>query len=219
MDPMWVGQVAPHVVRKSVVNPRWDEAGGRVVATERLLLRGLVLLERRVDYGRSNPEEAKEIFIREALMPLEGGVRLAFQDANRQLVEKIEFWQTGLPRRVMPDLGESLAGFYRERLPAMSSVHDLNRFLRGANNRERLVALPGDLLGENADLFQAESLPSELRVGSETVPLRYAYVPGEERDGVTVRLSAALAEVVDVGMLEWAVPALREQRLLALLRG
>ncbi len=219
MDPMWVGQVAPHVVRKSVVNPRWDEAGGRVVATERLLLRGLVLLERRVDYGRSKPEEAKEIFIREALMPLEGGVRLAFQDANRQLVEKIEFWQTGLPRRVMPDLGESLAGFYRERLPAMSSVHDLNRFLRGANNRERLVALPGDLLGENADLFQAESLPSELRVGSETVPLRYAYVPGEERDGVTVRLSAALAEVVDVGMLEWAVPALREQRLLALLRG
>jgi ATP-dependent helicase HrpA len=36
---------------------------------------------------------------------------------------------------------------------------------------------------------------------------------------VTVRLTAALAEVVDVGMLEWAVPALREQRLLALLRG
>ncbi|MFM1944646.1 MAG: hypothetical protein RI897_3628 [Verrucomicrobiota bacterium] len=219
MDPLWVERVAPHVVRKSVVNPRWDEVGGRVVATERVLLRGLVLHERRVDYGRSNPEEAKEIFIREALMPLEGGLGLGFRDANRQLVEKVEFWQTGLPRRVMPDLAEALAGFYRERLPAVSSVHDLNRFLRGAGNRDRLVALPADLLGENVGLFSEDGLPSELRVGSETVPLRYAYVPGEERDGVTVRLSAVLAEVVDVGMLEWAVPALREQRLLALLRG
>jgi ATP-dependent helicase HrpA len=49
------------------------------------------------------------------------------------------------------------------------------------------------------------------------VPVTYAYAPGDDRDGVTLRLSMPLAERVDVAQLEWAVPALREQRVAQLL--
>jgi ATP-dependent helicase HrpA len=46
----------------------------------------------------------------------------------------------------------------------------------------------------------------------------YAYAPGEDQDGVTLRLTVPLASVVDPEKLEWAVPSLRMERVAQLLR-
>ena len=51
-----------------------------------------------------------------------------------------------------------------------------------------------------------------------TPALAYAYRPGEEQDGVTVRIGFSLAQPVSAASVEWAVPGLRESQTSELLR-
>jgi len=264
IDPEWVIELAPHLVRTTHDLARWDAAAGRVLARERVLLRGLVLRERTVDFGRVDPTAATELFIREALVGHEpapdahvpessspehqpGGARLrraraaedaaavdpvgqnrtappappprarAFLEHNRRLREKLELWQTRLRHRVVPDLDEAMFRFYAARLREVSSWPDLNRVLRTAPP-DFLHARPADLLGEHAAAFAAEAFPDAVELAGHPVPVRYAYAPEREDDGVTLRLAVPLAAQVDAAVLDWAVPALREERLAHLLR-
>ncbi len=246
IDPEWVIELAPHLVRTAHDETRWDPEAGRVLARERVLLRGLVLRERTVGYGRVQPVEATAIFIRAALVgeeleptpdeatphdnspPLRrsptfynrrvpGGAKV-FLAHNRHLREKIELWQTRLSHRVIPDLDEALYQFYATRLEDVSSVQDLDRVLKAQGGPAGLCASERDLLGEHAAVFDRDAFPDEVTIDGHPVPVRYAYAPGKEHDGVTLQLSVPLAERVDTSVLDWAVPSLREERIAHLLR-
>lgn len=217
VDPEWVIELGPHLVRVTHEHPRWERRAGRVLCTERVLLRGLVLRERPVGYLQINPAEATEIFIRAALVEEDVDGRYAFLEHNRRLRRKLELWQTRIRHRAGGDLGEALFRFYAGRLERVGSVHDLNRVLKAQCNPQFLCATVADLLGDAAAAYDTAAFPDAVRVGSAAVPLSYAYAPGEEEDGVTFRLTYALAEVLAPGQLDWLVPALREERVLHLL--
>jgi ATP-dependent helicase HrpA len=55
-------------------------------------------------------------------------------------------------------------------------------------------------------------------LGGQPVALSYAYSPGEEQDGVTVKLGFSLAQSVSQSCVEWSVPGLREGLVNELLR-
>lgn len=233
IEPDWILELAPHLVRVTVENPRWDAARGQVLATERTWLRGLVLRERNVGYVTVDPAAATAIFIRCALVE-EGllgetvpeteksrrppGGRFPFLDANRALCEKIELWQTRLSQRRVPDLDEALNAFYAARVHAVGSVHDLHRWLREHEGGQSLCATEKDLLGSDASGFDPAVFPDAIAVGTREVPVAYAYAPGQEHDGITLQLTVPLAEAVDSEQLDWAVPVLREPRVLQLLQ-
>lgn len=233
IDPEWVIELAPHLIRVTHDQVRWEPEAGRVLARERVLMRGLVLRERTVGYGRVNPAGATEVFLRVALVGREleaepegqgrrtvGSGRLApFLAHNQRLREKIELWQTRLSRRVVPDLDEAFYRFYAARLTDVSSVADLDRERKAHGGWGFLCATERDVLGEAAAGFDSEAFPDEIEVGGHRLPVAYAYAPGEERDGVTLRLAVPVAERVDVSQLDWVVPALREERVAHLLRG
>lgn len=218
VDPEWVIELAPHLCRVTHDQPRWEATAGRVLARERVLLRGLVLRERRVSYARVNPTEATAIFIRSALIGGDLEERCPFVEHNRRLVEKLEVWQTRMRHRVVPDLNEALFDFYASRLKDVASLHDLNRVRRAATEPRFLEATEADLLGEHAAAFDRTGFPDAVQVGPHALPVVYAYAPGEERDGVTLQLTAPIAERVDPGQLDWLVPSLRAERIEQLLR-
>ena len=220
IDPEWVVELAPHLVRRTYDLVRWDREQGRVLARERAMLRGLVLQENTVGYVRINPAEATELFIQRALIErdLETAERYPFLAHNDRLRQKVEVWQTRMPQRAVPDLDEAFRAFYAARLVEVGSLHDLNRVLKKANDPACLCAHPPDLLGPAAARFEHAGLPDQLEFGDHTVPVDYAYAPGADTDGVTVRLTVPLAQAVDPDVLDWAVPALREDRVLQLLR-
>ena len=137
---------------------------------------------------------------------------------NRAIREKIENWQTRVRRYDFEDPTEALIAFYRERLGEVSSVHDLNRLIRERGGPDFLCATVGDLVGARNLQYDATSFPDAVAVGGQPVELRYAYAPGEEHDGVTVRLPFTLAESASAAFLEWAVPGLREDKINELLR-
>ncbi|MCJ9713003.1 DUF3418 domain-containing protein, partial [Bordetella hinzii] len=91
IEPVWIERVAAHLLRRNWSDPRWEKKAGQVVANERATLYGLAIYSgRRVQYGRINPEHARELFIRQALVPGEIDTRLAFVAHNRKLIAGIE---------------------------------------------------------------------------------------------------------------------------------
>jgi ATP-dependent helicase HrpA len=69
IEPQWVEKVAAHRLIKSLSDPFWDSRQGEVMAFERGTLYGLPIYHgRRVRFESHNPQEARELFISQALV-------------------------------------------------------------------------------------------------------------------------------------------------------
>ena len=118
IQPEWIEQEAPHLVRYHYFEPHWEQKRGEVIASERVTLYGLTVLPRRpVSYGRIAPEEAREIFIRSALVAQECDLKAEFFVHNKKLIKEItELEHKSRKQDVLVD-DEALFAFYHERLP------------------------------------------------------------------------------------------------------
>src|SRR5262249_40950685 len=74
------------------------------------------------------------------------------------------------------------------------------------------------LIGDLKLSYDAHAFPDQVKLGGHSVPLSYAYSPGEERDGITIKLDLHQAQTVSPAAAEWAVPGLREGLIAELLR-
>jgi ATP-dependent helicase HrpA len=69
VNPMWIEQAGAHLVKRIYSEAHWVATGGYVGAFETVSLYGLTLASRRrVNYGQVQPLEARDVFIREALV-------------------------------------------------------------------------------------------------------------------------------------------------------
>ena len=118
IQPEWIEQEVPHLVRYHYFEPHWEQKRGEVIASERVTLYGLTVLPRRpVSYGRIAPEEAREIFIRSALVAQECDLKADFFVHNKKLIKEIsELEHKSRKQDVLVD-DEALFAFYHERLP------------------------------------------------------------------------------------------------------
>ena len=141
-----------------------------------------------------------------------------FIEHNRQIRHKIETWQTRMRRHDLADLDQALFDFYARRIQDVSSLHELNRWLREHPESAALCATEADLVGDLSLSYDAAAFPDQIRLGGQSVPLTYSYSPGEDHDGVTVRLDFQLAQALSPATVEWAIPGLREAAIAQLLR-
>ncbi|OHQ56967.1 ATP-dependent helicase [Neisseria sp. HMSC070H10] len=120
IQPEWIEQEAPHLVRYHYFEPHWEQKRGEVIASERVTLYGLTVLPRRpVSYGKVAPKEAREIFIRGALVAQESNLQTAFFAHNKKLIKEItELEHKSRKQDVLVD-DEALFAFYNERLPEL----------------------------------------------------------------------------------------------------
>ena len=221
IDPQWVVDLGAHLCKFSYSDPHWNTKAARVLAWERVLIYGLEVVKRRIDYGKIDPGLATELFIRGALVAGDASIEHHFFAHNRKLRERIEATLTRLRNRRVEDLDEALYRFYAARIERVSSVHDLNKLVREriAHEPEFLCATDADLVGEEESTgFDRHQFPEQVALGNTALPLSYAYAPGEERDGVTVRVPLPVASQLTTGQLQWMVPGLREEQIGVLLR-
>lgn len=142
--------------------------------------------------------------------------RFPFLAHNRQVRERIESWQTRVRHRGF-DVDQSLFEFYRNRIALVASIHELNRFCNGLKDASILNASEADLIGEQSTQFDAQAFPDSVVLAGQPVQAKYAYAPGEEHDGVTLRLPAELARSVSPAQVQWAIPGLRAEQATELL--
>ncbi|HEY1076929.1 MAG TPA: ATP-dependent RNA helicase HrpA [Fontimonas sp.] len=222
IEPEWLEQVGGHLVKRTLLHPTWNVQRGEVNAIEHVSLLGMPLTTRPRHYGSSHPKEAREIFIREALVGGQMQKKPAFLEHNLEVIATIRDKEARLRR---PDLLADDAQFerwYAERLPAsVFTSAALKRWLQDPGQRaqaERLRLSEADALrpGVSADV---ESLfPDHLEIGDVRIALSYHHDPGAEHDGVTFHIPLAQAHALPAEIFEWLVPGLRAAKIEALIR-
>ncbi|HGG7898707.1 TPA: DUF3418 domain-containing protein [Neisseria meningitidis] len=137
IQPEWIEQEAPHLVRYHYFEPHWEQKRGEVIASERVTLYGLTVLPRRpVSYGRIAPEEAREIFIRGALAAQECDLKADFFVHNKKLIKEItELEHKSRKQDVLVD-DEALFAFYNERLPDFYTADAVSDDLHPTNPQQ-----------------------------------------------------------------------------------
>ena len=149
IQPEWIEQEAPHLVRYHYFEPHWEQKRGEVVASERVTLYGLTVLPRRpVSYGRIAPEKAREIFIRSALVAQECDLKADFFVHNKKLIKEItELEHKSRKQDVLVD-DEALFAFYHERLPDFYTADAVSDDLHPANPQQPSPSTVGEGWGE-----------------------------------------------------------------------
>ena len=223
IEPEWALPWAEHLVKREHHSPHWSARAGKVLASERIRLFGLVLSDQKsVDFGRIDPVEARRLFIQGALVEGDYRSRQTFWTHNRALLADVEALEAKGRRRDLLVEDRVIFEFYDERLAP--EVHDhpsLEKWLRQVQARD-----PGVLCMQRASLLRklddgvsGAQFPDVLEWHELRVPLVYRYEPGHAADGVTAVLPLALLDHFPRHLPEWLVPGLLRDKLVALLKG
>ena len=226
VNPRWALRVAPHLVKFEYHDPLWDPERGQVTAREVITLFGLTLgSERRVDYGRVAPVEARKMFIADALAADALGPTAIrerepeFLSRNRALRSQVLDWEARLRKRDLFVGEPGIAAFYDARLPA--DVRDRPSLLAWCATRANDRALTmsaADIASRDPAEITPERYPSGLEVAGQLVTLRYKFEPGADDDGVTLEVPRALLGALRPEQVEWLVPGWLAEKVVALLR-
>ncbi|MFZ0789128.1 MAG: ATP-dependent RNA helicase HrpA, partial [Chromatiaceae bacterium] len=223
VQPGWIESAGAHLLQRSYSEPHWQSDSGRVAAYERVTLFGVTLVpRRRVNYGPINPAESREIFIRFGLTEGDFDTRAPFWRHNRELIEYVRHLEAKSRRRDILVDEEAIFAFYAQRIPeGIYSKAQFEQWLRGAARKDAKVLhmRMSDLMRHDAASVTAEAFPDSLRIGATALPLEYHFDPGHASDGITLVVPLPLINQVSAERLEWLVPGLLEERIIALMRG
>ncbi|MBW8751989.1 MAG: ATP-dependent RNA helicase HrpA, partial [Propionibacteriales bacterium] len=222
IDPLWAEEAGAHLVKRTWSEPHWSTKRAAVMAHERVTLYGVPLVaDRVVNYGKIDPEVARELFIRHALVQGEWHQRHRFLATNRELLEQAEELEHRARRRDLVVDEETLFDFYDRVVPAdvVSGAHfDAWWKQQRRTDPDLLTFDPTMLLHEQAAEVRPEDYPERWREDSLELPLRYRFAPGEQDDGLTVDVPLATLNHLDGASFSWHVPGLREELVVALIR-
>ncbi|WP_309232709.1 ATP-dependent RNA helicase HrpA, partial [Actinotalea sp. JY-7885] len=220
ISPEWAEELAPHLVKRTYSEPAWSTKQGAAMATERVLLYGVpIVAGRRVLYAKVDPEHARELFIRHALVEGEWTTHHEFFHANRRLLAEAEQVEHRSRRRGLVVDDDALFAFYDERLPAdVVSARHFDQWWKGARRHDPdLLTYSMALLVGDAEVDES-AFPSVWPQADLRLPLTYQFEPGTESDGVTVHIPVAVLPRVRPEGFDWLVPGLHEELVVALVR-
>jgi len=222
IEPQWIEQVAGHLLKKQLLDPHWEKKSAQVTALERATLYGIVVYSgRRVDFGRVDPQGAREIFIRQALVAGDWDTTLPFLAANRKLVAQVlELEHKSRRQDVLVD-DELIYAFYDQQLPAdICSGHGCEQWYRRAVRETPglLVLSRDELMRHEAAGITTQAFPRSLRLGGVDCQVEYLHEPGDPRDGLTVTVPLFVLNQVNEERCEWLVPGMLKEKILALLK-
>ncbi len=220
IDPAWLESIGGSLCKYSYADPHWEKNRGEVMASESVSLYGLpVVTSRPVSYGRINPKEAHEVFVRSALVENNIKERFSFLDHNRDLLKKFENMENKLRRRDLLAGEDALAVFYSERLEGICDSRRLARMIREKGSDDFLKMTEDDIILSMPDRADLKLFPDELKIGSVRLRASYSFSPGKEDDGLTIKIPSVAASSIRPESLEWGVEGFMEEKLTALIKG
>jgi ATP-dependent helicase HrpA len=222
IEPEWAESLAEHLVKRGYSEPHWSQDQGAVLAYEKVTLYGLpIVAQRRVNYGRIDPELSREMFIRHALVQGEWRTHHEFYQRNRKLLGEVEELENRARRRDIAVHDDTIFAFYDQRVGKdVVSVAHFDRWWKEAR-RESPQLLDFDrgmLVNQNAGAVLEDDYPDVWRQGRLRFKLTYQFEPGADADGVTVHVPLAVLNQVEPAGFDWQIPGLREELVTELIR-
>lgn len=228
IEPDWIEPLARGLTESQYSDPRWDRKMGMVNAWERVSLYGLTIIpKRRVHYGPINPQESREIFIREALANGDFDTKSVFFTANERLIAEVEELEHKARRQDVLVDEHQLFAFYDSKIPAdIFNAASFEKWREGAEklNPKLLYLTRDDLMRHGADAITAVQFPEKMLLSgidgkqSIEIPLKYRFEPNHILDGVTATVPLALLNQLDPTATEWLVPGMLREKLTYLVK-
>ncbi len=216
-----IEEVGQHLLRRQYSEPHWSASSGSVFAYETVTLYGVPIVSgRRVGYGKINPAEAREIFLRSALVEGQWRTRHPFFSHNAQIRAEAESLEERTRRRDLVADDQAIYSFYDARVPSdvVSAAHFDSWWNRAPQaQRDRLTMTLDDLLIA-AEEVDDRSFPGTWEVGGQSLTISYVFEPGNARDGVSVIIPVEVLNQVPDAPFSWQVPGLRAELATELIR-
>jgi ATP-dependent helicase HrpA len=222
IEPLWIEQVAGHLLKKQLLDPHWEKKAAEVMSLERATLYGLVIYSgRRVPFSRVDMQGAREIFIREGLVAGQWETKLPFLAANQKLVKQVEELEHKSRRQDVLVDEELIYAFYDKFIPRdVCSGASFERWFREASRGQPdLLKLTRDeLMRHEAAGITTEAFPRTIRLGGVDCAAAYLHEPGDIRDGITVTVPLFVLNQVNEDRAEWLVTGMLKDKVQALLK-
>ncbi|WND36672.1 ATP-dependent RNA helicase HrpA [Streptomyces sp. BB1-1-1] len=222
IEPEWVEPLAGHLLKRTYSEPHWEKDQAAVMAYEKVTLYGVpIVAQRKVNYGRIDPEVSRELFIRNALVEGDWRTHHKFFADNRKLLTEVEELEHRARRRDILVDDETLFDFYDQRVPehAVSGAHFDSWWKHKRHEQPDFLDFEREMLiNEKAGAVTKDDYPDSWRQGPLKFRVTYQFEPGADADGVTVHVPLqVLNQVTDEGF-DWQIPGLREQVVTELIR-
>ncbi len=222
VEPEWIEQLAGHLVKRNYSEPHWEKDRAAVVATERVTLYGVPLVvDRKVNYGRIDPEVSRELFIRHALVEGDWDTRHEFFRQNRALLDEVEGLEERARRRDILVDDETLFEFYDQRIgdEVVSGRHFDTWWKKTRRDQPDLLNFEKSMLiNERSAQVSDQDYPDQWVYGEHRLNLTYQFEPGADADGVTVHIPLQVLNQIDAEGFDWQIPGLREELVTTLLK-
>ncbi len=220
IEPDWAIAELPHLLARRHHDPHWSRSQGRVVGSEQISLFGLVLAPKRpVHYGALYPEEARQIFVSDALVVGEINTRSTFVARNLANLAKAKEEEAKQRRAGLVVDEDWQARWYLDRLPPQ--VHNAQAldawYARLPKEQQAALEWSRDelLVGDETE---AARFPPYFPLGEARLAVRYRFEPGAIDDGMTVTVPLHVLNALDAVRLSWLTPGFVADKASALIK-
>src|ERR1035437_6230391 len=215
----WLEELGFDNCRYTYAAAHWEKNRGQVVAMEKVTLFGLTIVEPRpVAYERINAEEAKSIFIREALLTGEVPRKIPFLEHNLSLWNQVKTIEEKLRKRGLVVDEETIASLYEQRLPLISDIRSLLNVIKEKGCDDFLRFRGEDLIANEPDPEEVSQYPDQIKIGEVAFACRYRFEPGKSDDGVTVNVPLGFISKATAENIDRYLPSLSQEKAVHLLK-
>lgn len=224
VDPAWVEKLGGHLLKRTYSEPFWSRKRGAAMVHEKVLLFGVPLVaDREVPYHRVDPEAARDMFIRNALIDGDWNFNHRFLQNNERKLDTAAEIEDKARRRGLVVDEDTLFDFYDSKLPDTSTnAASFNKWWKRKKqkNSHYLDFDPAQLRTDQAGEYTEEQFPDtwHSRRSDVVFELSYVFDPGSPRDGVTVHVPVPMLAGMETEQFTWLVPGMREELCVELIR-
>jgi ATP-dependent helicase HrpA len=222
IDSDWLEPLAAHLVKKSYSEPFYNKKSGQVMAKERQTLFGLSIVENKNRvYGQVAPQEARKVFVQQALVEEGYRGKGEFYSHNHKLVEELQALEDRFRRRDLLVEQKAIFDFYDQLVP--EGIYNLAAFEKWRKQAEaktpQLLMIEKEyLLLRGLSQDEQAQFPETISCDGIPYQLRYHFQPGHIEDGVSAVLPLALLHQLPRYFFEWLVPGMLRDKCIALLK-
>ena len=219
IEGAWIEEVGKDLCKYTYQHPHWEQNRGEVVAHEQVSLFGLLIESKRsVSYGKIDSKEAREIFIRDALVQMDVKELFPFMKHNKKLIEEIEGLENKLRKRDIFAGEEEVFSFYDKKLDNVYDIRTLTKLIRKKRGDKFLCMEKEDLIRYHPGKEELSLFPDKVSIGKNRFKCTYNLNPGKSDDGLTINIPSSLSRNIFSDSIDWLVPGLYKEKITALIK-
>lgn len=223
IDPLWLESLGEHLLKRQLLDPKFDIRKSEVIAFERATLYGLLVYSgRRVPYARVDMVGAREIFIRQGLVEGQWLGALPFIAANQKMIRKVEELEHKSRRQDVLVDEALIFAYYDQKIPSnVFNAITLERWYKEESQRSSqplLYLTQEELMRHEAQGVTTDAFPKVVKLGGVDCSATYLHEPADVRDGITVGVPLFVLNQISEERAEWLVPGMLKEKILALLK-